>query len=122
MVLGYSSYTVQIHWISALSSWEFPTSVYIVDQSYNRNDDDPDLLPATLDWIISTSTCPTNMTAPECLSTHSYCQDSSSLGHGGYVCKCSDGYHGNPHVHGGCKGMVHSESNFLINIYSSIYL
>ncbi|XP_021321421.1 wall-associated receptor kinase 2 [Sorghum bicolor] len=109
IVVGYSSYTIQIERISG-PGWYVPTSVFIVDQSFfvsiNSNGEriPGSLTTATLDWIIGTSTCPTNnKTAPECLSSHSYCQNSSSLGHGGYTCQCANGYQGNPYVHGGCQ-------------------
>ncbi|XP_066330814.1 wall-associated receptor kinase 2-like isoform X2 [Miscanthus floridulus] len=102
IVVGYSFYTIQIDPISAQL---ISTYVYIAEQSNNWVGYQP-ALPATLDWIISrsnSSTCPTNKTAPECVSTHSYCLDTSSLGHGGYMCQCEGGYQGNPYVHGGCQ-------------------
>ncbi|CAL5001378.1 unnamed protein product [Urochloa decumbens] len=65
----------------------------------------PEALTATLKWVIGNSTCPANATAPECRSANSACRDSISSGiqHLGRVCSCSDGYHGNPYIPGGCK-------------------
>jgi hypothetical protein len=107
IILGYSFYNIQINLIPGPQY--FPPSVYIVDQRYNFDADmffghGPKALPATLDWIINNSTCPTNMPALECRSTNSYCQNSSSLVHGGYLCQCSKGYQGNPYVKDGCQG------------------
>ncbi|CAL5005464.1 unnamed protein product [Urochloa decumbens] len=106
IVLGHSFYIIQMNLLPP--TYGFPLSAYIVDQGFDYNismlaDGGPQALPATLDWIINNSTCPTNKTAPECRSTHSYCQDSSSFVHGGYICQCFDGYQGNPYVHGGCQ-------------------
>ena len=84
------------------------------DQNYIQNGQEYyEALLATLDWIISSnsSVCPMNnkTAAPECVSTHSYCQDSSSAGHGGYTCQCAHGYQGNPYVDGGCQGTLRSD-------------
>jgi len=82
IVLGYSFYAIEIDPISALNTplnRDISTYVYIAEQSYSVDRDINWFLenPAevTLDWIISrsnSSTCPTNKTAPECVSTYSY--------------------------------------------------
>nr|CAB3504893.1 unnamed protein product [Digitaria exilis] len=105
IVLGYPLYNIQMNW---LGPPYIPLSAYIVDKGFDYTmdmlgQDHPQALPATLDWLINNSICTANKAAPECRSAHSYCQDSSSQLHGGYICQCNDGYQGNPYVHGGCQ-------------------
>nr|CAB3504892.1 unnamed protein product [Digitaria exilis] len=108
IVLGYPRYTIQTKWLSEFQGLPLG-AVYISDRSFDYTSDmmfgiGPKAFPATLDWIINNSTCPANETiAPECRSAHSYCQDSSSAVHEGYLCRCSKGYEGNPYVTGGCQ-------------------
>ncbi|PVH37133.1 hypothetical protein PAHAL_6G253900 [Panicum hallii] len=106
IVLGYPFYTIQMKWLPG--DIALTLAAYIVDQSFDFsldmiNGKDPKALPATLDWIVSNSTCPTNETAFECRSTNSYCQNHTSWVHSGYLCQCSTGYEGNPYVSDGCQ-------------------
>ena len=47
------------------------------------------------------------MSAPECRSDHSSCLNKTkpSTSITGYVCRCSNGYQGNPYVPDGCQGI-----------------
>ena len=70
IVLGYSFYSIQMNLLSGGPQGLFPPAVYIVDQIFNADHLDmlvngtPKALPATLDWIISNSTCLTNILPP----------------------------------------------------------
>ena len=61
-------------------------------------------LPVVLEWAIGNETCKKaaqNKTAFAC-ERNSYCHDLQITS--GYLCKCKQGYQGNPYVPSGCQG------------------
>ncbi|CAL4991182.1 unnamed protein product [Urochloa decumbens] len=115
IALGYSAYNLRgSQYSDNLIYYNLSTSAYITDGVFGYSQDMlngnnvPEALPATLEWVIRNSTCPTNASVPECRSANSSCQNSASgpdYEHPfrGYVCSCSDGYQGNPYIVGGCQ-------------------
>ncbi|XP_037439288.1 wall-associated receptor kinase 1-like [Triticum dicoccoides] len=97
--------------------WESsPCSYGMVVQSSWYNFSTPDLygyealsgrlargVPAVLDFAIRKGTCPPDGQQPPagyaCVSGNSSCSNEAR----GYVCKCSEHYHGNPYITNGCQ-------------------
>lgn len=59
--------------------------------------------PLVLSWVVGEETCvqAKNGASYACTSTNSTCSDVPGRG---YRCNCSQGYHGNPYLVGGCQG------------------
>ncbi|XP_078150721.1 wall-associated receptor kinase 3-like [Carex rostrata] len=60
-------------------------------------------LPVLVNWVIEGTTCDiaqTKTSSFACRSNHSICL---TLTDHGYLCNCSDGYEGNPYLHGVCQ-------------------
>uniref|UniRef100_A0A453AD88 Protein kinase domain-containing protein n=2 Tax=Aegilops tauschii TaxID=37682 RepID=A0A453AD88_AEGTS len=61
-------------------------------------DSKPVMLPG-----MATSGCPVDARRSACQSSHASCRNVSGKYRSGYVCRCLDGYRGNPYLAGGCK-------------------
>ena len=83
-------------------------------------------LPMVFDWAIGNTTCEeaqTNKSSYACISNNSVCFNRGR----GYLCNCSDGYQGNPYLHGGCQGLSIFNSllpliSFLIFFFFSSFI
>ncbi|WVZ92231.1 hypothetical protein U9M48_038313, partial [Paspalum notatum var. saurae] len=76
-------------------STTFLTSTAIYDRDDAR-------APIVMEWAITRDTCEeakiNNTTGYACVSNNSHCDTNDA----GYVCKCNDGYKGNPYIIDGC--------------------
>jgi hypothetical protein len=109
---GYTSYSIQVQSPNSVSEFDAESSVYIAEEgSYNVTQliyETVDTLPASLDWVISNSTCSTeshSMPVSACRSRNSACENYTSYVYSGHRCRCSTGYQGNPYILNGCKGI-----------------
>lgn len=95
-------------------SWyNFSVSDLDDDEVFLRNN--PKGVPVVLDFAIKTSgSCPAaGQPVPAgyaCISGNSSCVDATNGGPG-YICKCWDGYDGNPYIPHGCQGTYVTATN-----------
>jgi hypothetical protein len=114
IVLGYDSYNIQVNKLNASAYAE--AAVYLVDKGISYADEVagsvygyfPEALPATLDWVINHTGCPSvyrDGVASECVSSSSRCVDAgNNVPDRGRRCACGIGYQGNPYILDGCQG------------------
>ena len=125
---GLKSFRVQFSWqeqnATARPPWVTPgASVLTVEQEWWRDRDNVFavkmllssgnaaglVIPAVLDWTLNKSSCAAAAKRSyfgcvnACVSKNSECLNSTSSAYG-YVCRCGDGYDGNPYVSDGCQG------------------
>ncbi|KAL5201468.1 hypothetical protein ABZP36_035822 [Zizania latifolia] len=73
-------------------------------------------VPVVLEWAVASypvilsgvpqydnSSCPTNTPKSACKSLNSYCKNATGNYRSGYVCRCKEGYEGNPYLADGCQ-------------------
>jgi len=97
---GASALTVEQEW------WRDRDNVFAVKMSLLSSGNAAGLvIPAVLDWTLNKSSCAAAAKRSDfgCVSKNSECLNSTSSAYG-YVCRCGDGYDGNPYVSDGCQG------------------
>ncbi|RCV31724.1 hypothetical protein SETIT_6G201000v2 [Setaria italica] len=100
VALGASVLTVEQEW------WRDRDNVFAVKMSLLSSGNAAGLvIPAVLDWTLNKSSCAAAAKRSDygCVSRNSECLNSTSSAYG-YVCRCNDGYDGNPYVSDGCQG------------------
>ncbi|XP_039855393.1 putative wall-associated receptor kinase-like 16 [Panicum virgatum] len=120
-----ASFDVRFSWLepnaTARPAWVAPgASVLVVEQEWWRDRENVVpvklsllnsgnaagfVIPAVLDWALNESSCAAAAKRSDygCVSKNSGCLNSTSSAYG-YVCRCNDGYNGNPYVPDGCQG------------------
>uniref|UniRef100_A0ACD5ZUS5 Uncharacterized protein n=1 Tax=Avena sativa TaxID=4498 RepID=A0ACD5ZUS5_AVESA len=89
--------------------WSDESHVYGLQQYFldlpSYPDMSPFFVPAIAAWVLGRFPCEEAAQRPDfgCLSKNSMCLNSTN-GADGYVCRCNDGYHGNPYMTNGCQG------------------
>jgi hypothetical protein len=89
-------------------AFHFRTTYLNTTEFWKENDG---RVPVILNWAVGNETCDiakTNATSYACVSNNSTCID--SVNGPGYLCNCTEGYHGNPYLPDGCQGSYWSIS------------
>jgi hypothetical protein len=95
---------------------------------YSYRDDllycsDEDLM---IKWVVANLTCQEarlNNATYACISDNSFCEDvMQGETRFGYLCKCSDGFHGNPYLKNNCTGYISLQNLFALNFLGSLIL
>ncbi|KAE8787654.1 wall-associated kinase-like 1 [Hordeum vulgare] len=93
--------------------WFDGASVALLNDSTGYSPTRRPAVPVVLDFAIdsmpvvvpgvATSGCLVDTRRSACRSSHASCRNVSGIYRSGYVCRCLDGYQGNPYLSGGCQ-------------------
>lgn len=125
ITIGRPSYDLQLRWLDWDHNYDdlLPIAVRIAERGWfdgmstkllRKNSRSAVPVPVVLEWAVASvhkpptpvdvnSTCPKDPARSECRSSNSFCRNIANMFRSGYVCKCDDGYQGNPYLTGGCQ-------------------
>lgn len=129
--IGRPSYRVRFKWLDPDHEYDdqLPIAVRVAERGwfegasaallngtpgYSATRRAPPAVPVVLEWAVdskpvvlpgvATSGCPVDAArGSACRSGHSSCRNVTGNYRSGYVCRCQDGYQGNPYLVGGCQ-------------------
>jgi hypothetical protein len=134
--IGRPNYTVEFKYLDLEYMGKLPTALRIAERGWfdgvaaqmlNESTTDAQVqqvpAPVVLEWVVASTpvappgstaaedtgnwSCPVDAARSACRSSHSTCHNVTGNYRNGYVCRCQDGYDGNPYLagDGGCQGM-----------------